>query len=130
MSTLILTLGSVFGEHESDWGARTHPKLLGLAGKVYASTLELEESAQFPLASRLQFRALEVEGFLESAFASAALEARHTHLSLALESVRKGQEALDHALENGLLSPEHFLELNAEWEYLSRHVRRYERHLS
>jgi hypothetical protein len=129
MSTLILALCSSFRDRESDCGARTHSKLLRLAGKVYTSTLELEESAQFALASWLQFRALEVEGILESAFASSAIASRRTRLSLALESILKGQDTLYHALENGLLSPEHFLELNMEWGCLSRGVRRYERRL-
>lgn len=130
MSTLILTLSSVFGDRECGWEDKTRSKLLRLAGKVYASTLELKETPQFPLASRLQFRALEVEGMLESAFANPASASRRTYLSLAQESIRKGQETLDHALENGLLSPEHFLELNTEWESLGRRVRRYERNLS
>ncbi len=130
MSTLILALCSAFGDREHDCGAKTHSKLLRLAGKVYASTLELEESAQFPLASRLQFRALEVEGLLESAFASPIIASRRNYLTLALESIQKGQETLDHALENGLLSPEHFLELNTEWNSLARRVRRYERNVS
>jgi hypothetical protein len=129
MSTLILALCSAFGDRETDLGARAHSKLLRLAGEIYASTLELEESAQFPLASQLQFRALELEGFLESAFASPAIASHRNQLKLALESIRKGQDTLDHALENGL-SLEHFLELNTEWEYLSRRVRRYEKHLS
>jgi hypothetical protein len=57
------------------------------------------------------------------------VNSQRTQLSLVREAIRKGQDALDQAMENGLLPPEHFLELNADWETLNRRLHRYERSL-
>jgi hypothetical protein len=129
MSTLILTLCSVFGNLESTRQRNARSQLLSLASRIYISTFELQEEPLLPLASRLQFRALEAEGFLEAVFASCALNSQRTQLALAREAIRKGQDALDQALENGLLPPEHFLELNADWETLHRRLHRFGRNL-
>jgi hypothetical protein len=133
MSTLIFGLFAALRNPESAWESAwecdAQLRLLRLVGKILASTLDMRETTLLPLASRLQYRALEVEGLLSSSFEQRALQGCRSHLDLALEVIQKGQDALDTALGNDVLSPEYFLELNADWERLARRVRRYMRNL-